>query len=64
MFVHFLEASPPLQMNCQVILPEGRLQRAEFVTQKDGALRAFWIEVEGDNPAYRRFFAQKLPSRK
>jgi DNA-binding CsgD family transcriptional regulator len=60
MFVHFLEESPPVRMKCQVILPGGRTQVAQYVTWCRDLLCAFWIELERGNPGNCRYFAQYL----
>jgi hypothetical protein len=63
MFVHWLEAAPPVGMRRDVVLADRREVRADFVSKSgnsDTSLQAFWQFCENENPADRRFFAQRV----
>jgi len=62
MFIHWLEAKPPISMRRDVILSDSREIRADFISQggySEAMLQAFWQYCEGENPTDRRFFAQR-----
>ena len=62
MFIHWLEAAPPVSMRRDVILADRREVRADFIAkggQSDPILQAFWHSCETENPTDRRFFAQR-----
>src|SRR5215210_5306906 len=62
MFIHWLEATPPVSMRRDVILSDRREVRADFISQggySEAMLQAFWHHCENENPTDRRFFAQR-----
>jgi hypothetical protein len=62
MFIHWLEAAPPISMRRDVILSDSQEVRADFISRSgysDAVLKAFWQSCETENPSDRRFFAQR-----
>ena len=62
MFVHWLEATPPLCMRRDVVLANSHEVRADFIARSsdgESTLQAFWQRYEGGIPTDRRYFAQR-----